>query len=130
MGVPLLIKSNDYRTGLFNGDIGLVGMDEHGIKKVFFENNGHAFNIADLPEHEAVFAMSVHKAQGCGFGEVVFVMPRTGDALMTREMVYTAMTRAEKQLLCIGSTAVFAEALQKVTRRMSNLSKYLKQASQ
>ncbi|MBO5723000.1 MAG: hypothetical protein J6S19_07790, partial [Lentisphaeria bacterium] len=65
-----------------------------------------------------------------GFGEVVFVMPRTGDALMTREMVYTAMTRAEKQLLCIGSTAVFAEALQKVTRRMSNLSKYLKQASQ
>ena len=130
VGVPLLIKSNDYRTGLFNGDIGLVGMDEHGRKKVFFENNGHAFNIADLPEHEAVFAMSVHKAQGCGFGEVVFVMPRTGDALMTREMVYTAMTRAEKQLLCIGSTAVFAEALQKVTRRMSNLSKYLKQASQ
>ena len=130
VGVPLLIKSNDYRTGLFNGDIGLVGVDEQGRKKVFFENNSHSFNIADLPEHEAVFAMSVHKAQGCGFGEVVFVMPHTCDALMTREMVYTAMTRAEKQLLCVGSTAVFAEALQKVTRRVSNLPNYLKRMGQ
>ena len=70
--------------------------------------------------------MTVPKSQGSGFGEVIFVMPENPTVLMTREMVYTAMTRAENKLCCIGSVEVFAEALAKVTLRMSNLTNKLK----
>ena len=125
-GSILLIKRNDYRIDLVNGDIGLVAKDAQGDIKVFFAGKSHAYNLADLPEHEAVFAMTVHKSQGSGFGEVIFVMPENPTVLMTREMVYTAMTRAENKLCCIGSVEVFAEALAKVTVRMSNLSNKLK----
>lgn len=121
VGTPLLILKNDYRLGLFNGDIGLVAIAQDGRKRVFFENHQDSFDISELPEHEIVFAMSVHKSQGSGFGEVLFVMPDKSSDLMTREMVYTAMTRAENQLTCIGSPAVLSEALQKQTVRMSNL---------
>ena len=125
-GSILLIKRNDYRIDLVNGDIGLVAKDAQGDIKVFFAGKSHAYNLADLPEHEAVFAMTVHKSQGSGFGEVIFVMPENPTVLMTREMVYTAMTRAENKLCCIGSVEVFAEALAKVTLRMSNLTNKLK----
>ena len=125
-GSLLLIRRNDYRIDLVNGDIGLVGKDEQGDIKVFFADKSHPYNIADLPEHEMVFAMTVHKSQGSGFGEVIFVMPEKSIELMTREMVYTAMTRAENKLCCIGSEEVFAEALAKVTVRLSNLPGKLK----
>ena len=125
-GNILLIKRNDYRIGLVNGDIGLVGKDANGHVKVFFAGKDHAYNISDLPEHEAAFAMTVHKSQGSGFSETIFIMPEKATELMTREMVYTAMTRAENKLCCIGSVEVFAEALAKVTVRMSNLANKLK----
>ncbi len=125
-GAILIIKRNDYRVKLVNGDIGLVGRDEQGNIKVFFAGQPHPYDIADLPEHEAVFAMSVHKSQGSGFGETVFVMPEKMTPLMTREMVYTAMTRAENKLCCIGSVEVFAQALANTTIRMSNLPAKLK----
>ena len=125
-GMLLLVKRNDYRIDLVNGDIGLVGKDADGNIKVFFADKPHPYDTVDLPEHEAVFAMTVHKSQGSGFGEVVFIMPEKSTGLMTREMVYTAMTRAENKLCCIGSTEVFAEALSKVTVRMSNLANKLK----
>lgn len=120
-GVPLLILHNDYRRELFNGDIGLVARDENGALRVFFEGREKSFAISDLPEHEVVFAMSVHKSQGSGFDEVLFVMPPQSNELMTREMVYTAMTRARKKLCCCGTVNVLASALQKRTCRMSNL---------
>ena len=124
-GSILLIKRNDYRIDLVNGDIGLVGKDEQGTVKIFFAGKTHAYNISDLPEHEAAFAMTVHKSQGSGFSETIFIMPEKATELMTREMVYTAMTRAENKLCCIGSVEVFAQALAKVTVRMSNLSNKL-----
>ena len=125
-GSILLIKRNDYRVDLVNGDIGLVGKDENGSIKIFFAGKNHAYKVSDLPEHEAAFAMTVHKSQGSGFGETIFIMPEKATELMTREMVYTAMTRAENKLCCIGSVEVFARALAKVTVRMSNLSNKLK----
>ena len=124
-GAILLIKRNDYRINLVNGDIGLVGKDAQGNIKVFFADKIHPYDISDLPEHDAVFAMSVHKSQGSGFGETIFVMPEKMTELMTREMVYTAMTRAENKLCCIGSEEIFAQALANATTRMSNLAKRL-----
>jgi exodeoxyribonuclease V alpha subunit len=120
-GTPLLILKNDYHLGLFNGDIGLVAVDEQQHKRFFVEGNPQSFSLHDLPEYEVVFAMSVHKSQGSGYDEVLFVMPESSSALMTREMVYTAMTRAKKELRCIGNIEVLAAALKNPTLRMSNL---------
>lgn len=120
-GMAILIKRNDYRLGLVNGDIGISCRCPDGTVKVFFAGIAHGFDPADLPEHEAVFAMSVHKSQGSGFAEVVFVMPENDCELLSREMVYTAMTRAEEKLCCIGSEKLLAAALGKVTHRVSNL---------
>ena len=133
-GVPLMIRRNDYRSGLFNGDIGLIARAGDGTVKAFFPDSGspdgifRSFEIVDLPDHQMVFAMSVHKSQGSGFGEVIFVMPEKCNQLMNREMVYTAMTRARKKLTVIGSTAVMAEALANQTVRMSNLTAKLRYA--
>ena len=124
-GTPLLILQNNYRLGLFNGDIGLVGMDEQRRKRLFFEDHEESFDLNDLPDYETVFAMSVHKSQGSGYDEVLFIMPEKAGEIMTREMVYTAMTRAKKHLCSIGSVEVLAEALKKPTLRMSNLTMHL-----
>ena len=104
----------------------MICKNQDGVLQAFFPDRNEGVNIAELPEHEAVFAMSVHKSQGSGFSEVIFVMPEYSSQLMTREMVYTAMTRAENKLCCIGNEDVFADALSKVTERMSNLSRFLK----
>ena len=124
-GMAILVKRNDYHLGLVNGDIGISCRTPDGAVKVFFEGIDHGFAPAELPEYEPVFAMSVHKSQGSGFGEVLFVMPEEDCPLMTREMVYTAMTRAEKKLCCVGSEKVLASALSKVTVRVSNLPRRL-----
>ena len=124
VGVPLLIRRNNYQIKLFNGDIGLIGINADGEKRVFFadpDGGEREFKLADLPEYEPVFAMSVHKSQGSGFREVLFVMPEKVTTLMTREMIYTAMTRAEKKLVCIGSVEVLDGALAQGVCRMSNL---------
>ena len=125
-GAILLIKRNDYRINLVNGDIGLVGKDEAGNIKVFFADKQHPYDLNELPEHAPVFAMSVHKSQGSGFSETIFVMPEKVNELMTREMVYTAMTRAENKLCCIGSEEILAQSLAQATVRMSNLALKLK----
>jgi len=121
VGMPLIITINDYNAELFNSDIGLIGLDKNGEKRVYFAPDDPGFTIAELPEHKAVFAMTVHKSQGSGFGEVVFVMPEGNCELMTREMVYTAMTRAEKHLCMFGSVETMTQALSNVTCRTSNL---------
>lgn len=124
-GMAILIKRNDYHLGLVNGDIGISCRTPDGTVKVFFEGRDHGFAPAELPEYEPVFAMSVHKSQGSGFGEVLFAMPEEDCPLMTREMVYTAMTRAEQKLCCVGGETVLASALGKVTVRVSNLPRRL-----
>jgi len=119
-GAVLMIRQNDYRQELYNGDIGIVWSCD-GETFVVFENHPGGFELNELPDHELVFAMSVHKSQGSGFDEVLFVMPPTAGELMNREMVYTAMTRAKKHLCTIGTPEVLADALARRTSRMSNL---------
>ncbi len=121
-GVPLMVTVNDYRVNLFNGDVGLVCRDAaDGRMKVFFPGRADGVSEGDLPHCEPVFAMSVHKSQGSGFGTVVFVMPESDTPLLTRELVYTALTRAEKKLICWGTEKLLASALSRPTRRASGL---------
>ena len=128
-GQPLLITRNDSRLGLFNGDVGLVGPTRSGELACYFsspEGGLRRVPLAALPEHESAFALTVHKSQGSEYDRVAFVLPELeGSALLCRELVYTALTRARRSLVVLGSKAVFLRGVERRTNRASGLAERL-----
>ncbi|HOD29665.1 MAG TPA: exodeoxyribonuclease V subunit alpha [Syntrophales bacterium] len=125
-GRPVMVTKNDYGLGLFNGDIGMALADpEHrGDLRVFFPAGGGKVRSVPplrLPEHESVFAMTVHKSQGSEFDDVLFLMPDRDVPVLTRQLVYTAVTRAKRTLWIAGREEIFAAALSRHLRRASGL---------
>ena len=120
-GSALLITQNCRRTNLSNGDVGLVFADGHGSIKVCFKDHPEPFSLYDLPAFEGAFAMTVHKAQGSGFKEVAFPMPSKETPLLTRELFYTALTRAALQITIYGTEKMVKSALQNKSCRATLL---------
>ena len=122
-GRLLLVTENSYRHGLFNGDVGICLADEAGTPLAWFpgEAGVRAFHPAALPAHESAFAMTVHKAQGSEFDEVWLQLPRADSRVLSRELVYTGMTRARRVLHVAGSAEVFTAALGRHAGRVSGL---------
>lgn len=125
-GRPVIVVANDYDTGLFNGDVGvLAASSELGPLRAWFrgETPGSLRQLspARLPQHETAFALSVHKSQGSEFGEVVFVLPERPSPVLTRELVYTAVTRARAKVTIVGSEAVLRHAVETRVERASGL---------
>ncbi|MCX5855819.1 MAG: exodeoxyribonuclease V subunit alpha [Deltaproteobacteria bacterium] len=125
-GRPVMITRNDYNLRLFNGDIGIAmetdGRD--GELRVFFpgtEGPLRSFPPLRLPDHETVYAMTVHKSQGSEFDEVLFITPDRDTQVMTRELIYTAVTRAKKKIQVWGKEDVFLTAIQRRIHRSSGL---------
>lgn len=125
-GVPLLITRNDPHTGLFNGDIGLVTAEPGRGIRIRFPDRERAYLPAELPEHETVYAMTIHKSQGSGFRNVLLVLPDEATPILTRELLYTGITRAEERLELWGSGEMIAEALAHKTLRHSGLADRLR----
>ncbi|WP_299572163.1 exodeoxyribonuclease V subunit alpha [uncultured Shewanella sp.] len=130
LGRPIIIQSNDYNLGLFNGDIGLILQDElkpERLMAYFVKADGSLLKVqpARLPHHDSCFAMTVHKSQGSEFEKVAFVLPQKPSnaqwQLLTKELVYTAITRAKQHFICLGSPYVFEKACKQVTSRASGL---------
>jgi exodeoxyribonuclease V alpha subunit len=125
-GRPIMVVRNDYNLRLFNGDIGITLPDpeEPERMKVFFLGNDGAlrsFAPARLPEHETVYAMTVHKSQGSEFERVLVVTPNESSPVLSRELLYTALTRAKQQAVFYGVPAVFEAAVERRLRRSSGL---------
>lgn len=124
-GRLLLVTENSYRHRLFNGDIGICLRDGDGAMVAWFPGDTveqpRAFHPAALPAHESAFAMTVHKAQGSEFDEVWLQLPRQDSRVLSRELVYTGLTRARQRLHLAGSAEVLAAALQRHAGRMSGL---------
>ncbi|MFZ0254307.1 MAG: exodeoxyribonuclease V subunit alpha [Gammaproteobacteria bacterium] len=125
-GRPVMVVRNDYQAALFNGDIGIALVDARssGLLRVFFQapdGRLRSFAPGRLPPHETVFAMTVHKAQGSEFDEVVVVLPLEITPVLTRELVYTAITRARKRVEVWGSESVLRDAVAQSVRRSSGL---------
>jgi exodeoxyribonuclease V alpha subunit len=123
---PLMITSNDYVNELFNGDLGMVeGGDAPGqmTKIVFEDGKGGYRRLAphQLPPHETVFAMTIHKSQGSEFDRVVVVLPDRDVPVLTRELVYTAVTRARKSVTIWGDADLLARAVRRHVYRASGL---------
>ena len=126
-GRPVLVTANDYRLGLFNGDIGLaVAAADAGEEKlvVCFEDAGgdmRRIPIHRLPALETVFAMTVHKSQGSEFDQVHLILPDTDVPVLTRELIYTAVTRARSRVTIWGQERILAAAISRRIVRRSGL---------
>ncbi len=125
-GRPVLITRNDYTLGVFNGDVGVVLEDPevgHDLR-VFFHGAGDSLKSLHplrLPEHETVFAMTVHKSQGSEFDRVLMILPDRDYPVLTRELIYTGVTRARKHVEIWAVEDVFQSAVARRTQRASGL---------
>lgn len=126
---PLIVTQNNYALGLFNGDIGLVRADENGIVKVWFENEKgeiEGFLPALLNKIETVFALTVHKSQGSEFEQVYIVLPQQENAaILSKELLYTAVTRAKKSVILQASIEVILKAVRTKVKRTSGITQRL-----
>jgi exodeoxyribonuclease V alpha subunit len=129
-GRPVMITRNDYQLQLFNGDVGITlpDPDADGRLRVFFEEPHQSFRRLPpfrLPAHETVFAMTVHKSQGSEFDDVLLVFADEHSPVMTRELLYTGVTRAKLRVTICGTEAAFRAAVGRRLRRSSGLRKLL-----
>ena len=127
---PVMVTRNDYTLQLFNGDVGILLPDPKNKKivRVFFRDEaGMLRTIAPplLPGHETVFAMTVHKSQGSEFNRVLLILPDKDSPLLTRELLYTAITRAREAVEIWGRKEIFASAVQRRIKRTSGLTEAL-----
>lgn len=122
-GRPVMITRNDSALGLFNGDIGITLRGDDGLRVWFPLANGSLKSVppSRLPEHETVWAMTVHKSQGSEFDHVALVLPDKFVPLITRELVYTAITRARLRLSLYADNNVLEQAVATRTARRSGL---------
>jgi exodeoxyribonuclease V alpha subunit len=121
-GRPVLVTANDHRLDLFNGDVGVLWDDGAGPAAWFAGAGGlRRVALARLPAHETAWAMTVHKAQGSEFDRVLLVLPPGDGPFLTRELVYTAVTRARRRVDLVAEPAQLLAAALRSARRSSGL---------
>ena len=119
-----MITRNDYSLDLYNGDIGILLADPVDNRvRAFFETEAGFRQVAParLPEHETVFAMTVHKSQGSEFEEILLLLPDSGSEAPTRELLYTGITRTRKTVTIWTEEEMFKKAVLKRSERNSGL---------
>ncbi|CAG4919619.1 AAA family ATPase [Paraburkholderia gardini] len=130
-GRPVMVTRNDYALGLFNGDIGIALPGADGALRVYFwtgDGSSRAVSPAALPPHDTAFALTVHKSQGSEFEHAALVLPTAFSRVLSRELVYTAITRARERVEVIGSRAILAQAIAAPTQRDSGLAARIEEA--
>jgi exodeoxyribonuclease V alpha subunit len=126
-GRPVLITRNDYRLDLFNGDIGIaMPAPELNSKDLYVYFAGvpgevRRFHPYRLPEHETAYAMTVHKSQGSEFDTVLFIFPNQDYPVLTRELLYTGMTRAKRRISIWGTEKIIERTILRRIERTSGL---------
>lgn len=123
-GRPLLVTENDYGLGLYNGDSGVVvAHGDAGAVRAVFERRGELLELTPqrLTSVDTVYAMTVHKAQGSQFDEVAVLLPDPSSPILTRELLYTAITRARRRLILVGTEEAVRGAVERPITRASGL---------
>jgi exodeoxyribonuclease V alpha subunit len=126
-GRPLLVTENDYTLGLYNGDTGVVVAAGADRVAAVFERRGQIleFSPARLSAVETVHVMTVHKSQGSQFDTVAALLPDPESPILTRELLYTAVTRARRRLLLAGTEDAVRAAVTRPVARSSGLRRWL-----
>lgn len=127
-GRPILITANEHSLGLFNGDVGITMVLETTNDKtshVYFQGGAagklQRFSPSRLSRYQDVYAMTIHKSQGSEFDEVLLVLPEKDTPLITRELLYTGITRAKRKLSILASESVIGNAVSRRIKRASGL---------
>jgi exodeoxyribonuclease V alpha subunit len=122
VGRPLLVTANDYGLGVFNGDAGVVVASENGPHAVLSTAHGlTTFPPGRLSDVETMFATTIHKSQGSQAQEVTVLLPPPESRLLSRELLYTAVTRAEQKLRVVGTEDSVRAAVELRAVRASGL---------
>jgi len=134
-GRPVLVLANDAVLRLYNGDVGIALPDAQGRLLVHFPDatapgGFRAIAPVRLPRHETAFAMTVHKSQGSEFDGVLVMLPEQRSRVLTRELLYTAVTRARRRVTLVTGAAVLEQAIATPTERHSGLLTRLAEAAQ
>jgi len=128
-GKPILITANSYELNLFNGDTGLLWRNEDGELRACFRGEGRdirSLPINSLPVHTTAWAMTVHKSQGSEYDSVLLILPDGEESTsVSRELLYTGVTRSRRNLLIQSHSKIFIAACKKLTQRSSGLAKKL-----
>ena len=133
-GRPIIVTRNDRPTGLSNGDTGVVVVDDQHRRRVWFpdlagqdaDDPRLLVSPSRLPEHESFFALTVHRAQGSEYDEVVFIPGEADSPVNTRELLYTAVTRARQRVTVRADEGTVAAAIRRRTARATGLPERLR----
>lgn len=127
VGRPLLVTENDYTLGLYNGDTGVVVATGTDRRAAVFERRGQIleFSPARLSAVETVHVMTIHKSQGSQFDTVAALLPDPDSPILTRELLYTAVTRARRRLILAGSDEAIRAAVTRPVARSSGLRRWV-----
>lgn len=127
VGRPLLVTENDYELGLYNGDTGVIVEGPADRPVAAFERGGELlrFSPLRLGAVETVYAMTIHKSQGSQFDTAAVLLPPASSRILTRELLYTAITRARRELILIGSEEAVRHAVARPVARASGLAERL-----
>jgi exodeoxyribonuclease V alpha subunit len=127
-GRPVLVAANDYGLGLYNGDTGVAVLDDGGLRAVIAGSEVPlSFATGRLSDVETMHAMTIHKSQGSQATEVTVLMPPVESRLLTRELFYTAVTRAKRKVRVVGSEAEVRAAIERRAVRATGLALRLRE---
>lgn len=127
-GRPVLVTANDYGLRLYNGDIGVTVLRDGVLRAVMAGADGPAeFATSRLADIETMHAMTIHKSQGSQVTDVTVLLPPTDSRLLSRELLYTAVTRAKTKVRVVGSAEQLRAAVGRRAARATGLSRRLAQ---
>lgn len=125
---PIIIAVNDPETGLRNGSVGILHTDKEGKREAWFPkgNSLHSYPLASLPSYSSAWAISIHRSQGSEYDNILVLLPNEESPLTSRELIYTAITRAKQHVFVAGTLESILAAVEKSARRVTLLEKMLK----
>ncbi|VEG83307.1 exodeoxyribonuclease V subunit alpha [[Haemophilus] ducreyi] len=129
LGKPILITQNSPENNIYSGDIGIILPDENGMLRAYFdtklENTHLSVSLSRIPESEPAYIMTVHKSQGSEFEQTFLIMPLNNALVVTKELIYTAITRAKKQFTVFCNKKNWYQGIQTNIQRQSGLKEQL-----
>jgi len=119
----IMVNTNDYKKGLFNGDTGIVFEKKEGVNTFFktFDNTVKQYRASDLSGSDTAFAITIHKSQGSEFNTVLMILPDKISPVVTRQLLYTGITRAKTKVIIAGDINIIKKAVNFSVKRNSGL---------
>ena len=129
---PIIINQNDPETGLRNGAVGMICTYSEGKRWAWFRKELEspvAYSLGNLPDYSPAWAITIHRSQGSEYDNVLVILPREISIMATRELLYTAITRAKKNVIIVGTMEAVKKAVETPSARVTLLKEALQRAS-